>query len=90
MGNLITQISIKKIIKYPTESKRNRVNGAINEVKLQRFLDDKTAKNLERHISICNQKSTKNTIEAGPVVSSVNYDITKISQYVDRLQPHVE
>ena len=36
----------KKIPNDPTESNRNKVNNTVNEFKLQRLLDDTTAKNL--------------------------------------------
>ena len=36
----------KKIPNDPTESNRNEVNNTVNEFKLQRLLDDTTAKNL--------------------------------------------
>ena len=35
----------KKIPNDPTESNRNKVNNTVNEFKLQRLLDDTTAKN---------------------------------------------
>ena len=39
--------SYKKIPNGPTESNRNEVNNTINELKMQRLLDDKTTKNLQ-------------------------------------------
>ena len=39
--------SYKKIPNGPTESNRNEVNNTINELKMQRLLDDKTTKSLQ-------------------------------------------
>ena len=86
----------KKIPNDPTKSKRNKVNNTINEFKLQRILDDTTAKNLQtleaRTPNFYMQpKLYKEGNTDRPVIRSVNCHTAKILQYIDHsLQPHVQ
>ena len=96
---MITSVKLtdfyKKIPNDPTEHNRNKVNNILNEFKLQRLLDDKTAKNLQTQETttpnFCMQSEIhKEGNPNRPVIISVNCHTTQISQYFDHnLQPQV-
>ena len=73
----------KKISNESRESNRNNVNKKVNELKLQRFLDEKTTKrstkSRSKNISflLCSQKFKKKVIATGQ--SQVQSIITQLN-----------
>ena len=84
----------KKIPNDPTQCNRNKVDNTINELKLQRLLDDKTAKNLQtlrKNAKFLYATKNPQRKQCRQAIGSVNCHTTKISQYVDHhLQPHIQ
>ena len=65
-----------------TESNRNNINNTINEFKLQKLLNDTTAKNLQTLEArtpnfYMQQKIHKESHPGRPVITSVNCHTTK-------------
>ena len=77
-----------------TESNRNNINNTINEFKLQKLLNDTTAKNLQTLEArtpnfYMQQKIHKESHPGRPVISSVNCHTTKISQSLIIIYSHM-